>query len=61
MNMFRFGSQPVQQNQMMAPNGLSSGPFGVGAATNDPLSGKMSKSRKSTLSYNKHFVFLQEA
>ncbi|KAM1010609.1 hypothetical protein ACFX2C_046066 [Malus domestica] len=42
MNMFRFGSQPLQQNQMMAPNGLSSGPFGGRAATNDPLSGKMS-------------------
>ncbi|KAM0956096.1 hypothetical protein ACFX2A_024914 [Malus domestica] len=42
MNMFRFGSRPVQQNnQMMAANGVSSGPFGVGAATNDPLSGRM--------------------
>ncbi|ONI17804.1 hypothetical protein PRUPE_3G179800 [Prunus persica] len=41
MNMFRFGSQPMQQNQMTAPTGINSGPLGGGGTANDTLSGKM--------------------
>lgn len=44
MNMFRFGSQPMQQNQMTAPTGINSGPLGGGGTANDTLSGKMCKS-----------------
>lgn len=44
MNMFRFGSQPMQQNQMIAPTGINSGHLGGGVTANDTLSGKMCKS-----------------
>lgn len=44
MNMFRFGSQPLPQSQMMAPTVMNTGPLSGGAATNEGLSGKMSKS-----------------
>ncbi|XP_004303901.1 PREDICTED: transcription factor PIF4-like [Fragaria vesca subsp. vesca] len=42
MNMFRFGSQPLPQSQMMAPTVMNTGPLSGGAATNEGLSGKMS-------------------
>ncbi|KAL9357793.1 hypothetical protein Peur_051046 [Populus x canadensis] len=45
MNMFRFGSQTVQQNQMMAPTSSVGGPLSAGTAVSDaPPSDKMGKS-----------------
>ncbi|CAK7346627.1 unnamed protein product [Dovyalis caffra] len=42
MNMFRFGPQTVQQNQMMAQPSSGGGPLSTGTAVNDaPPSGKM--------------------
>uniref|UniRef100_A0A2K2AJV7 BHLH domain-containing protein n=1 Tax=Populus trichocarpa TaxID=3694 RepID=A0A2K2AJV7_POPTR len=35
MNMFRFGSQTVQQNQMMAPTSSVGGPLSAGTAVSD--------------------------
>ena len=44
MNMFRFGSQTVQQNQMMAPPNSGGGPSSAGTAASDaPPSGKTGK------------------
>ncbi|XP_050381619.1 transcription factor PIF4-like [Argentina anserina] len=42
MNMFRFGSQPLAQSQMVAPTGMNTGPLSGEAAANEALSGKMS-------------------
>lgn len=44
MNMFRFGSQPLQQSQMIAPTRINTGPLSGGAAANDASIGKMSTS-----------------
>jgi len=42
--MFRFGSQTVQQNQMMAPPNSGGGPLSAGTAASDaPPSGKTGK------------------
>lgn len=44
MNVFRFGSQAVQQNQSLAQRGVASGPFGGGAPAHESLSSKMGES-----------------
>ncbi|KAF9682860.1 hypothetical protein SADUNF_Sadunf05G0152000 [Salix dunnii] len=45
MNMFGFGSQTGQQNQMVAPTSSGGRPLSAGSAVSDaPLSGKMGKS-----------------
>ncbi|CAB4304435.1 unnamed protein product [Prunus armeniaca] len=57
MNMLRFGSQPMQQNQMTAPTGINSGHLGGGGTANDTLSGKMFLTLM-LFSYNCHFDML---
>ncbi|KAJ6399248.1 hypothetical protein OIU77_019905 [Salix suchowensis] len=45
MNMFRFGSQTGQQDQMVAPTSSGGRPLSAGSAVSDaPLSGKIGKS-----------------
>ncbi|KAJ6931081.1 hypothetical protein NC652_014557 [Populus alba x Populus x berolinensis] len=55
MNMFRFGSQTVQQNQMMAPTSSVGGPPSAGTAVSDaPTSDKMGKSFYSLYLHGKY-------